>query len=274
MVLVDRYLRLLGVERTPPGIDSLNELVQRHLCRVPFENVSKLLLVGREGAGRSVALEEFLDGIEHLDLGGTCYSANPFLAWLLGELGYDACLMGADMSKPDVHTSIRVRRDGREYHVDVGYGGPFYRPIALDRLPHEIVEGPLRYVFGTAGDGSYSMSVFSGSERRHGYVVHGPPRPRGYFDPIVLGSFQPGQTFLGCLRVVRHFTDHAVELTNTRLARHRGAGSVETTLRNMSELRAAVENELAMPRCPIEEAVAVLERLTGRPFFEIGNYAA
>src|ERR1035438_69834 len=51
---------------------ALDEIVRRHLCRVPFENVSKLLLLGREGAGRVTMLAEFLDGIEHRDLGGTC----------------------------------------------------------------------------------------------------------------------------------------------------------------------------------------------------------
>ena len=100
-----------------------------HICRVPFENISKLLLIGREGTPRPTRLPEFLDGIERQDLGGTCYSNNPFLVELLRALGYDADLLGADMSSPNVHTVIRVRLDGAEWHVDAGYGGPFWRPI-------------------------------------------------------------------------------------------------------------------------------------------------
>ena len=43
---LQRYLRLLGI-RKPIAVDEagLDEIVHRHLCRVPFENVSKLLLL-------------------------------------------------------------------------------------------------------------------------------------------------------------------------------------------------------------------------------------
>ena len=112
MVECDRYLRLLGIQGIPAGLAGLREIVARHLCRVPFENVSKLTLFGREGAGRVTTISEFLDGIENYDLGGTCYTNNPYLAELLQALGYDADLLGADMTKPDVHTVIRVRIDG------------------------------------------------------------------------------------------------------------------------------------------------------------------
>ena len=274
MVLVERYLRLLGVAEPPAGLAGLREIVHRHLCRAPFENVSKLLLVGREGAGRPLALAEFLDGIEYYDLGGTCYSCNPFLAWLLRELGYDADLLGADMSKPDVHTSIRVRLDGDEYHVDVGYAAPFFRPIRLSEVPWETALGPWRYVFDRCGsEGAHAMNVFAGAERVHGYTVRGPARSREYFNPIVMDSSRPGQTFLSCLRITRFFDDGAVELKNTVLSTYRGVESGQRTLRNVAELRAAVENDLAMPRCPVEEAVGVLEQLTGKPFFEGAAYS-
>lgn len=51
-----RYLRLLGIDGPPCGLAGLRTLVQRHLSRVPFENVSKLLLFDREGGGRPLAL--------------------------------------------------------------------------------------------------------------------------------------------------------------------------------------------------------------------------
>ena len=141
-----RYLRLLGMGGLPSGLGGLRQLVRAHLCRVPFENVSKLLLHGRERAARLTTLAEFLDGIEFRDLGGTCYTSNPFFAGLLRALGYDADLLGAAMSRPDVHTSIRVRLDAVGYHVDVGYGAPFREPLRLDRLPCEVAEGSYRYV--------------------------------------------------------------------------------------------------------------------------------
>jgi arylamine N-acetyltransferase len=274
MVLVERYLGLLGIERPSAGIAGLREIVRRHLCRVPFENVSKLLLAGREGAGRETALAEFLDGIEHHDLGGTCYTSNPFLASLLRALGYDADLLGADMTEPSVHTSIRVRIAPHEYHVDVGYAAPFREAMRLDRLPHRIAHGPYRYVLDRGSRaGEFEMAVFSGGERVHGYAVHGPARDREFFRPIVHDSFRPGTTFMSCLRITRFFDERAVELKNTTLIHYRGSESSQTALRNMAELRRAVETDLAMPRCPVEEAVAILERLTGKPFFESASYA-
>lgn len=240
--------------------------MRRHLCRVPFENVSKLLLFGREGRGRVTGLAEFLDGIEHSDLGGTCYTSNPFLAELLAVLGFDARLYAADMDTPNVHTSIRVRLDGREWHVDVGYAGPFREPIPLDRLPHEIAWGNDRYVFDRHGD-AHSMTVFTNGTWRHSYVVHPPARAASFFGPIVLRSFEPGRTFMRCLRITRFFEDRAVELRNRRLLRVTADCAHETTLDSAADLRRAVDEDFQMPRCPVEEAVAVLERLNGREFF-------
>ena len=266
---VQRYLRIVGIRTHPAGIEGLNDIVIRHLSRVPFENISKLVLLGREGAGRVTRLAEFLDGIEHYDLGGTCQTNNPFLASLLQALGYDADLLGADMSQPNVHTSIRVRLEGAEYHVDVGYGAPFRCPIRLDRLPWEFVQGRLRFCFDRgAAAGAYEAGVYAGEQRLHGYVVHPPARDRGFFDGTVIESYRPGATFTSMLRIIRFFDDYAADIENARLSVHRGAETTTRQLRSMAELRAAVAEDLAMPRCPIEEAVAVLERLTGRSVFE------
>jgi arylamine N-acetyltransferase len=215
-ILHQRYLRLLGLERPLEGLDGLRLIVRRHLCRVPFENISKLLLFGLEGAGRPVTADEFLDGIEYHDLGGTCYSNNPFLAELLRGLGYDVDLLGADMSTPNVHTVIRVRIGPAEYHVDTGYAAPFYEPIALDDLPYEIIRGGWRYVLDDRG--GLELNVYSGVERVHGYRVHGPPRSRDFFHPVVLDSFVTGRTFMSMLRITRFFEDRSVELRNRQLA--------------------------------------------------------
>ena len=266
--LFQRYLRLLGIEDHPSGWNGLRTLVARHLARVPFENVSKLLLYDRERAGRATPLAEFLDGIEFSDLGGTCYTNNPFLADLLRELGYDADLLGADMGAPNVHTCIRVRIDSAAYHVDVGFAAPFREPARLDRLPAQVEEGNHRYVLDRAPGGEgFRMSMFSGPEHCLDYVVHDPPRPREFFDPVVLASYAPASTFMQCLRISRVFGGYSVDLIDRELHRHEAGGTTVTELRNISALKAALQDELGMPRCPIESAVAILERLTGKPFF-------
>ena len=264
-----RYLRILGVETLPSGLEGLRAIVRAHLSRVPFENLSKLLLFGREGQGRFFTLPEFLDGIEHHDQGGTCYGSNPFFQDLLRVLGYEADLHGANMPRGlNVHTSLRVRVDSRAYHVDVGYGGPFREPISLEHLPFEIVEGADRYVFDREphGDG-YEMAVFSGEERVHGYIVHGPPRSLDFFTPAMQNSFAPSATFLNCLRICRFFDRHSVTLLNGDLTVHRGLAAEHRELNSVAEVEAALRAELEMPRCPARAAIETMERISGKPMF-------
>jgi arylamine N-acetyltransferase len=263
-----RYLRLLGIDAASSGLAGLRAIVRAHVTRVPFENVSKLLLYGREGRARALTLTEFLDGIEHRDLGGTCYSSNPFLVELLRAVGYDAHLLGADMSEPNVHTSIRVRLDGTDYHVDVGYGAPLYEPIRLDCLPYAVEWGRCRYVVDTSGrHGEFVMSHYEDGQRKHGYVVHPPARDAGFFLPIVLASFEPGRTFMRCLRIVRFFDDYSVDLRDRVLTISRPGSNDETRLDTPAQLRKAFDDVLRMPRCPVEEAIAIYESMNGVRFF-------
>ena len=111
------------------------------------------------------------------------------------------------------------------------------------------------------------MDVFDGCERAHGYVVHSQARTPEFFRPVILDSFDPGKTFMTCLRITRFFENHAVELRDRKLLRFRGAHSDETELRNLAELDAAVKDEFAMPRCPVTGAVRALESITGQSFW-------
>jgi arylamine N-acetyltransferase len=235
--------------------------------RAPFENISKLLLFSREGAGRFLSLSEILDGIEHQDLGGTCHSLNPYLGELLRVLGYDADLVGADMGpRLNCHTCLRVRLGPVTYHVDVGYGGPFREPIRLDRLPFTMVEGDNRYVLEQRGQ-DYEMSVLAGEERVHGYLVHDPPRSHDFFLAPMRNSFQPEAPFLNCLRICRFFDDHSVTLLDRTLKIHRGARTTTMEVNTPGEWEAAFASHLEMPRSPAAAAIRALEQNTGKPFF-------
>jgi arylamine N-acetyltransferase len=207
--------------------------------------------------------------MEKRDLGGTCFSLNPYLGNLLRALGYETELLGADMTRPNVHTCLRVRLDSVPYHVDVGYGGPFREPIRLDWLPFEMVEGVYHYVLDAnpRGEG-YEMAVFSGEERVQGYVVHDPPRPLEFFADSLRNSFAPNATFLNCLRLCRFFEDHSVTLLDRTLSIHRGAATEQTEFHNLADWESAIATHLRMPRCPARMAIPVLEQITGKPFFE------
>lgn len=270
--IYQRHLRLLGIDGLPTGIKGLEEITLRHLCTAPFENISKLLLFDREGTGRAVSHDEFLDGIEFRDLGGTCHSSNPFLAELLQALGYDAILLGANMSGTDVHTTIRVCVDSVEYHVDMGYAAPFRKPIRLDRLPHEVVQGDFTYVLDRrASDGRYEVTVRSGEKRIHGYVVNEAPRDLEYFHGTIRESYEPGRDFMTRLRITRFFEDHAIELSNLTAIYFKGRESRKTELRGVTELERTVFGDMQMPLCPVRKAVEILERVTGQPISKLGN---
>ena len=249
----------------------MRALVRRHFAAVPFENISKLLLRDREGDGRPISMAEYLDGIEYSDFGGTCYVLNPFLAELLRDLGYDAVLLGADMSTPDVHTCLRVTIDGLAYHVDVGFAAPLREPIRLDSLPVQVNEGTNRYVLDRERD-KVRLSMFAGEKPDVGYLAHDPPRSREHFDRIVTDSFRVSSTFMRWLRVSRVFDTYSLDLTNRILHRHENGQTVVTELQTMAELKVAVAGQLSMQRCDVERAVAVLERHTGQPFF--GQFSA
>ncbi len=215
-----------------------------------------------------MTLTEFLDGIEFLDLGGTCYTNNPFFAGLLRRLGYEADLLGADMSRPDVHTTIRVRIDSIAYLVDVGFGAPFREPIRLDRLPARINEGQNRYVFAREhANGRILLTMDAGGERGPGYTVHDPPRPREFFDGAVTRSFLPEATFMNWLRINRVFPGYSLDLIDRKFYRHEGRQTTVRQLASMAELKEAVHGEMRMPRAPVETAIGILESVTGKPFF-------
>jgi arylamine N-acetyltransferase len=273
MQAIDRYLGLLGVTRT----DDLRQIVRRHLVRVPFENVSKLLR-------RPIALDDFLDGIEHYDLGGTCYSVNSHLANLLSACGHRAELLGADMTNPDVHICIRVLYGGDSspqppfqgglpvpvvepstsghYLIDCGFAAPFRDPIPLDALPYTVTEGTHRYRFDHHERG---IALYFGDSLS--YVAHEPPRTIEDFASVIRASFAPDAHFLNHLRIARFFDDYSVELLDRKMSVHRDAHTTERELTSLDELEHAVHTDFAMPRCPVREAVAALERHTGKPLF-------
>ena len=263
--LYDRYLRLLGFDSAPPpDLPALRSLVRAHILRVPFENLSKLVGLPRTLAG-------FLDAIEQRDLGGTCYTNNPHFAGLLRTLGFQADLLGADMSSPNVHTAIRVLCEGRQWHIDTGYGAPYYEPVPLDSLPHEIRWGDERHLFDRSDDDGVRLSEYLASGARvFGYIAHQPPRDLEFFRETIDNSYRPGATFLTRLRLVRFFGDYSMELFNARCTWKRGAEAKRWDITGPGELRRLVQDEFQMPRAPIDEALDALERNTGTPLFTTG----
>jgi arylamine N-acetyltransferase len=159
--------------------------------------------------------------------------------------------------------------DGAEYHVDAGYAAPFLEPVPLHQLPWEFVQSRTRYVLDRLDRGdSLRMTAYHRGERVHGYVARATPRSHEFFRPVVDASFAPGSTFTSTLRITRFFDDGVVELKGTSLTTARRGIEIETQLRDPAELESAVALDLAMPRCPIRQALGILERAIGKSLFD------
>jgi N-hydroxyarylamine O-acetyltransferase len=132
---VDGYLARLGImaQRPRPDLDTLRELVARHLERVPFENAS--VLRGEPIELDAVALVARLVGGRR---GGFCYQLNGAFAALLAELGYEVALLAARFHSGEGleprfgHLALRVRLDGVDWLVDVGGGYSFRQPLRIE----------------------------------------------------------------------------------------------------------------------------------------------
>lgn len=250
--LLDRYVGLLGAEAGPTSLDHLGRLVRAQLTRVPFENVSKLLLKKIAGAAFIPTLAQHLDGIEHLRFGGTCYANNHYFCELLRHLGYDVDLCGADMAKPDVHIVNIVRLEGREYLVDVGYAAPFFEPMPLhlDR-ELEIRWGADRYVLHPRdGRGRSRMDLWCDGRLIHGYTVNPAPRELGHFEDVIRRSYDDSATFMNVLVIARFFADRSLRVHNYTLSESTPDGTVITDLDGIDKLVDTVARLMG-----IEEAI-------------------
>lgn len=259
--LFRRYLGILGWVGDP----GLHELVSSHLIKVPFENVSKLLLP--DDAPKFPPLEEFLRGIAEQDLGGTCYAIASHFAELLRFLDYDVELLGTDSGGvPRAHAVCRVRFEDQPYLVDVGYAAPFYHPIAIEphTLPHTVPHGDINFVVDRHVSHGEAVEVVAlrGGARVSSYVAKPPAiEPQTTptaFGPAIERSFAPDAQFMRRLRISRFFASRVLEIHNNVLVTTHHNITTQTPIRDIDELEAIVHEAMQLPRMPVREAVEAL----------------
>ncbi|MET7995185.1 arylamine N-acetyltransferase [Amycolatopsis sp. NPDC005232] len=134
---VDAYLARLDLA-LPAKADlaALRQLQERHLERVPFENLSVHL-----GEPIELTEEALFDKIVRRRRGGFCYELNGLFSALLRELGFDAALRGAQVftdegepGPPLDHAAVVVELDGEQWLVDVGFGRFSRGPLRLSAV--------------------------------------------------------------------------------------------------------------------------------------------
>lgn len=134
------YLARIGIDYQPLRADftTLQDMVLRHLCTIPFENLNPLLR-------RPVRLDiaSIQDKLVHGGRGGWCFEHNLLLGTALSALGYNVIGLSARVvwNVPEgvvrgrSHMVLRVTLDGSANIVDVGFGG------STPTAPLKLVEG-------------------------------------------------------------------------------------------------------------------------------------
>jgi N-hydroxyarylamine O-acetyltransferase len=130
---VEAYLRRIRY-RGPrePSAAALHGLHRRHLFNVPFENLDIPL-------GTPIKLDThlFFKKVVTRGRGGYCYELNSLFHALLEDLGFDVCMLSAQVRRDDGsfgpdfdHMLLKVALDD-PWLADVGFGDSFVDPLPL-----------------------------------------------------------------------------------------------------------------------------------------------
>lgn len=254
-----RYLHVLGLEESSPTLEFLKRIVTAHLMRAPFENISKLYRFRLNGRTSIPDLDEYLDGIEEMNFGGTCYANNTHLQSLLCGLGFKVKLCGADMSQPDVHAVSMVELEDREFLVDVGYGAPFFEPLPRDLESNLIIDfGRCRYVLHPQdAEGRSQLEMLRDGRLVHAYLAKPKPKSPGEFAQAIGESYRPDATFMNTVVAERFYPGRSVRIQNLMLTEAEIDGpSSSTDLHDLDELIEALEHHIEIPADIARQAIS------------------
>jgi N-hydroxyarylamine O-acetyltransferase len=266
---IEKYLEYLDVNISTNDLTSLNRLVKSQLIKFPFENISKLILQEEKQLNGLVDADTHLNNSIEFGLGGTCYPNNYYFNELLRKIGFNVTLHGSRMgTQKDVHLVSIAKFNSDLYHIDVGYGAPFYDALPLIKFPSEIKWGSLLYKLNLQVNKEVEVIIEKNNQKIHSYVVNNTPREIRYFADIIEDSFAPYSEFMKCLRIFRFFDDYGVELKNSRYIVHRNNNSTEYIVKNLDELKEVTTSVFQLPNIPVERAVEILNKRKNINIFE------
>lgn len=268
----DRYLHRLGFSAPPPPtLATLAALQQRHTAAFVFETLSTFL--HQPVALDSPALERklLLEG-----RGGYCYELNGLLQPLLTELGYRVQGLAArvvmsgdaDATPARTHKVLRVRVDGHDYLVDVGFGGMV--PTAPLRLHSDAVQDTPHEPYQLSRTGEeFLLRARVGDDWRALYRFDLQAQAAIDYE---LGNWyvctHPHSSFIGQLRVARTGPGWRKTFNNGSFAVHHTGG--ETLRRELADADEVIhllrtEFDLTLPDHPdLRARLAALPMLAGR----------
>ena len=259
--LFDKYLKLLGVEKSSPSYQMLCQIIRAHLTKVPFENISKLIYK-KQGLNYIPDLATYLDGIENYNFGGTCYANNYYLYSLLKHIGYDVRLCGADMKNPDVHLVSIVTIDGCEFIVDGSYAAPFLNPLPIDLKEDYIINlGLEKYIIKPKDDaGRTKIEQYYDGKLQHWYTAKPRERLIEEFDKVIKDSYSDDAIFMNAIRITKFSEAGSVVIKNLSLTENinNESSTVKITLKDMPSI---IQEKFGIPSEVVYEAVGHFKEL-------------
>lgn len=239
---LDAYCRRIGhAGSREPSSEVLAQLLWRHSCTLPFENLSSL-------AGLPVPLD--LPSLEAKMVrqarGGYCFEQNLLLAAALRCCGFGVTGLAArvrwqipeNQHTARTHMLLKVRSEGREYIVDAGFGG--VSPTAALRLEEDLEQPTPLETFRLARAGSeWCLEV----QLRGGWqpVYRFDLQPQQLPDYRVANwyiSTHPSSRFVRSLLVARASAEGRHALSHNELRLHAADGtSSRRAVKNADELR-------------------------------------
>ncbi|MCR8842415.1 arylamine N-acetyltransferase [Paenibacillus sp. SC116] len=133
---VQTYLdRIQAEKRVEANLDYLSHLQKQHVLNIHFENLDIL-----SKKPLSLKAEDLYQKMVRDQHGGVCYELNGLFYHLLDEIGFKPNLMAGTVyvgngvwALENAHMFIIVPIEGKEYLVDVGFGGNCPRlPVPLN----------------------------------------------------------------------------------------------------------------------------------------------
>jgi N-hydroxyarylamine O-acetyltransferase len=227
LVDVEAYLARIDHPRVPPTAEALRSLTRAHVRTIPFENVDVLL-----GTHRGIGLEAITDKLVRRLRGGYCYEHALLFAAVAQRLGFEVRRLMARVqphrSGPRTHMTLRVRADGTDHLVDVGFGAGMFVPMPLrDGAVVDQAGWPHRL---TSTDGLWTLAkrAEDGWQPLHEFD-ESPARPIDYQVAHHYVSTHPASPFTGRLVVMRLDDGVSRRLIDDTLTTEHADGRVERT---------------------------------------------
>jgi len=261
--ITDKYLSVAGLQRRPPDLDFLRELISRHVANFSFSSVGPML-----GDDLPLDTEAVYRRIVVRRRGGYCFEQNGLMQAVLAELGFEVTLCLArvifvqDNHPGLTHRITLVKIDGTQYVADVGFGsmGPRY-PVAMNGA--ETRENFRVFRIAQGRPGEFHMQTLKNGEYRslYRFELH-----RYGQSDCELGHFYshryPGANFVNNLVVSRILADEVRSLRNRELWLITANGEERLAITDGAQLRAELADRFGIS-VDETEAQRLFERSAG-----------